>query len=116
METPFGKGGGHGGILLTKACHTSWVNKSGVAWEGCKSLRYCYFGIMNGGKYLGFFQVLVSSEKQLCKGDCSPPVLIVSRWRRLYMGEAPSCCPGLIPGWCLPLLSAGGRAWSFRCV
>lgn len=65
---------------LKLAAWAGWTNQV-ITQEGCKSLGYCCFGIMNWGESLGFFQVCVYSEKQLCKNDCSLPVLLVSRWR-----------------------------------
>lgn len=54
-----------------------------------------------GGNIWGFFQLCVYSEKQLCKYDCSPPELIVSRERRLHHGGSsllqPWADPRMVP-------------------
>lgn len=96
--------------MLFKACHVGWVNKSGVAREGCKSLGYCCFQITNWGKSLGFFQVCVYSQKQLCKDDCPPPALVASRWRSKASprGRLPLVLswadPGTVPSLTHPVL------------
>ena len=95
METhPLGEEASVETSLLFKACHMGWVNKSGITREGCKSLGY-RLGVMNGGN-LCFFQVYVYAEKQLCKDDRSPPVLLVSRWRSeaLPWGKLPPAVLG----------------------
>lgn len=85
--------------MLFKACHVGWVNKSGVAREGWKSLGYCCFQITNGGKSSGFFQVCAYSQKRLCKDDRPPPALVASRWRSKASprGKLP-----LVPSWADP--------------